>query len=316
MNLYPHSACCPICQQHSKQGQPDRTWLSVNCSNCGEFVITDDAQHQAKAIIGSDDTRKAKGSHYIQKRLESGKQTKIYSNDIQAMVEMKLPSIIEQADNFIRHFAKIAKEPGKLITIDSSEEWIGATGCISKSGVNAILDYLLAEGKMLRPYDETNEFCISVKGWVYYEDLQKKAKDSTIAFMAMQFGEPELDAIVDDTFRPAVLQTGFRLQKLNDEQSAGLIDDQLRVQIRRSRFLIADLTHGNKGAYWEAGFSEGIGIPVIYTCKESEFGKESHFDTNHHLTVMWNPDKPEEAANKLKATIRATLPESAKMEDD
>jgi hypothetical protein len=31
---------------------------------------------------------------------------------------------------------------------------------------------------------------------------------------------------------------------------------------------------------------------------------------------MWNPDKPEEAAEKLKATIRATLPETAKMEDD
>lgn len=35
----------------------------------------------------------------------------------------------------------------------------------------------------------------------------------------------------------------------------------------------------------------------------------------HHLTVMWNPDKPEEAAKKLKATIRATLPEVAKMDD-
>jgi nucleoside 2-deoxyribosyltransferase len=157
---------------------------------------------------------------------------------------------------------------------------------------------------------------MTVRGWVHYEELQKQAKDSTQAFMAMKFGEPELDAIVDNTFRPAVAQTGFRLQKLNDEQSAGLIDDQLRVQIRRSRFLIADLTHGNKGAYWEAGFAEGIGIPVIYTCKEYEFGKESHFDTNHHLTVMWNPEKPDEAAEKLKATIRATLPEVAKMEDD
>ena len=85
-----------------------------------------------------------------------------------------------------------------------------------------------------------------------------------------------------------------------------------------SRVKIPALIHFTRLGYryWEAGFAEGIGIPVIYTCKESEFGKESHFDTNHHLIVMWNPDKPEEAANKLKATIRATLPEAAKMEDD
>ena len=38
------------------------------------------------------------------------------------------------------------------------------------------------------------------------------------------------------------------------------------------------------------------------------FELQAHFDTNHHLTVMWNPEKPAEAGKKLKATIRATLP--------
>ena len=52
---------------------------------------------------------------------------------------------------------------------------------------------------------------------------------------------------------------------------AGLIDDRLRVEIRTSRFLIADLTHENAGAYWEAGFAEGLGKPVIYTCEKSKF---------------------------------------------
>jgi len=86
-----------------------------------------------------------------------------------------------------------------------------------------------------------------------------------------------------------------------------------------SRFLLADLTHGNQGAYWEAGFAEGLGKPVIYTCEKTVFENKEHgphFDTNHHLTVLWSEDRRHQAAIDLKATIRATLPGDAKMTDD
>jgi hypothetical protein len=64
----------------------------------------------------------------------------------------------------------------------------------------------------------------------------------------MEFGHEELDRIVNDYLKPAVARTGFELRVLTDRQPAGLIDDQLRVALRTSRFVIADLTHGNKGA--------------------------------------------------------------------
>jgi nucleoside 2-deoxyribosyltransferase len=132
----------------------------------------------------------------------------------------------------------------------------------------------------------------------------------------MKFGDEELDKIFAKCFKPAVEQTGFELIRLDEKPRAGLIDDQLRVEIRSSRFLIADLTHGNFGAYWEAGYAEGLGKPVIYTCEKAVFdNQEIHFDTNHHLTVLWNADNLEEAAKRLKSTIRATLPADAKLDD-
>jgi nucleoside 2-deoxyribosyltransferase len=95
-----------------------------------------------------------------------------------------------------------------------------------------------------------------------------------------------------------------------------LIDDQLRVALRTSRFVVADLTHGNNGAYWEAGFAEGLGRPVIYTCRKSEWKKKaSHFDTNHLVTVIWDPTDLKKAEDQLSATIRATLPQEAKLSD-
>ena len=120
-----------------------------------------------------------------------------------------------------------------------------------------------------------------------------------------------------DGFKQAVADTGFELYRLDEKPQAGLIDDRLRVEIRNSRFLISDLTHDNSGAYWEAGYAEGLGKPVIYTCKKEKFDKDkSHFDTNHHLTVKWDTDNIEDAVKSLKATIRATLPDEAKLSDD
>ena len=36
-------------------------------------------------------------------------------------------------------------------------------------------------------------------------------------------------------------------------------------------FLWPIFTHGDPGAYWEAGFAEGLGKPVIYTCEKDDF---------------------------------------------
>jgi hypothetical protein len=39
-----------------------------------------------------------------------------------------------------------------------------------------------------------------------------------------------------------------------------------------------------------------------------------HFDTNHHLTIVWEKENPQAAVEGLKATIRATL-DDAEQED-
>jgi len=164
----------------------------------------------------------------------------------------------------------------------------------------------------------TVQMTLSAQGWARFDKMQRQRPDSKRAFWASKWGEPELDRLVDHFLRPAVKATGFDLVRLDDAPRAGLIDDKLRVEIRRSRFLIADLTHANNGAYWEAGFAEGIGLPVIYTCSKEVFeseDKKPHFDTNHHLAVVWNPTNLLTAAEQLKAVIRATLPAEADLED-
>ena len=79
----------------------------------------------------------------------------------------------------------------------------------------------------------------------------------------------------------------------------------------------ARATHCPAGAYWEAGFAEGLGKPVIYICraKEGDAEKKTHFDANHRHTVRWDLSTLDETAKKLKAVIRNTLLGDAKQED-
>ncbi|MGO9847825.1 MAG: hypothetical protein ACLPKT_14875, partial [Methylocella sp.] len=83
------------------------------------------------------------------------------------------------------------------------------------------------------------------------------------------------------------------------------------------RFLIADLSDDNAGAYWEAGFAEGLGKPVIYVCRAREGGelKKTHFDANHRHTVRWDLSALDQTAKELKAVIRNTLLGDANQDD-
>ncbi len=237
---------------------------------------------------------------------------------------------MEQADNLVRWIGDNSRA-GEVIPVDkyAIEAIVGSA---DSSEFSLIFDHLLKDRGFItgeQRYGNTGAVRpkdilvgLSFPGWEHYQKLKRATSDSRKAFMAMQYNNEQLTDIFKNVFKDAVAKTGFELLRLVDTpQPAGLIDDDLRVKIRASRFLVADLTDGNAGAYWEAGYAEGLGKPVIYTCRREVFeDSEScpHFDTNHHLTILWDSDpaRGREAGEKLKATIRATLPMEAKLTDD
>ena len=86
------------------------------------------------------------------------------------------------------------------------------------------------------------------------------------------------------------------------------IDDEIIAEIRRSRFLVADFTHGEDGArggvYYEAGFAYGLRLPVIYSCRKDMVDK-LHFDTRQYYHIIW--ETPEELRDGLAQRIEARI---------
>lgn len=316
---------CPICKYDLAQPGliPDDTKrLRYHCQNCGDFELSMEAQMNSIPALKEDLHKAALLSHAIRKRHKKGEWVFLFTETIgQILKNTQLPTPAEQADNLILWLGDNSIDPGRTQSI-SPQTHQAIMGAISLKNVNYIVGSLieqkLVEGEHQRDRQPSNIF-LSFLGWKRYGELKRSISDSRKSFMAMQYGNPELDEIVKKYFRPAVKQTGFDLVLMNDpeRQEAGLMDNRMRVEIRTSRFLIADLTDGNQGAYWEAGFAEGLGKPVIYTCSEEIFAKKkTHFDTEHHFTIRWDLNDPSKATEELKATIRASLPAEAKLEDD
>ena len=128
-------------------------------------------------------------------------------------------------------------------------------------------------------------------------------------FIAMQFNDPTLDPFVEEVIKPTVKAgTGYDLVHMRDVGRAGVIDNIMRTQIKQAEFVIADLTHDNSGAYWEAGYAEGLGKPVVYICEQEKFEeRKTHFDTNHCTTVMWSKSEDSNFEEELVSTLRRSL---------
>jgi hypothetical protein len=320
---------CPVCNSAVPDTdiQRDRGLPSVTvaCPRCGSFALVG----TAIAVLAREGDgarhRRAITSHAIRRMQRgSGGAPAIFEDQLRAIwLEDRLPGLEQQSALFILLVGRLQPSWSEPVLIGSQQidGEIGAalTPAGQPSGSEWIADYLRSQLLVNCDPPVVGKVRVSLTyfGWQRHDELQRQSSDSRTAFMAMKFGRPRSDAMFRDQFIQAVRATGFELQRLDTRPKAGLIDARMEVEIRTARFLIADLTHGNRGAYWEAGFAAGLGKPVFYTCEEGYFRRYStHFDTNHHYIVMWNAAQPEVAVEDLKAAIRATLPGEAKMRDD
>jgi hypothetical protein len=308
---------CPVCGIAGCSKAPptkDSLWTRFyNCKRCGGFVLQDelndgklkDLSNRQRSIL----------SHRLRRMQRSKAPPPEILGSLLPKADDPLPSPAEQADSLILWIGDHQDSPAEALNVSLPDvsAYIGAA--IAGSNQGSALMWLLQQDPVNHLLEGKRGIVqLTMAGWQRYEALKRAEPESRRAFMAMKFGNTELDGVVNKHFKPAVARAGFEFRDMTDGQPAGLIDDQMRVALRTSRFVIADLTDENNGAYWEAGFAEGLGRPVIYTCRKKEWDEgKAHFDTSHLNTIVWDPGNLEDAATRLTATIRATLPAEAKM---
>jgi len=216
-----------------------------------------------------------------------------------------LPSPAVQAANIVRFIGDEVSRSGKPLD-QLPVGFYAIIGALNRE----IAFHLIGELHERKILTGTNAILtLSLDGWEQYEAEKRGRFEGDYGFIAMQFGDPELDPFVKDIVKPTVKASiGYELVDMRDVSQAGVIDNIMRTQIRDAAFVIVDLTHDNSGAYWEAGYAEGLGKPVIYICKKEKFEEaRTHFDTNHCTTVVWSKDDASDFQQALIATLRRSL---------
>lgn len=314
---------CPVCE--SSDEAAFSLWQStasdcvgVDCEKCGRYEISESAVEDK--LLRSSRNVTPRWRAFVSHRLRTTEGRVVLTTSAIAALPSTplLPSPGQQATNLIRIIGdfRTTNELDFYLHLEA----VARMGAENQSRAYQVCRELIANGliaergsvKWVRPNNLTisgTGFDLTLKGWDRYEEAKHGRAAGTQGFLALRFGDPKLDEFVNTVLKPGLAaEIGYKVVDMRDVGRAGLIDNIMRAQIADSAFVIADLTHDNSGAYWEAGFAEGMRKPVIYICERTKFAKaKSHFDTNHSTTVLWSTDEPAEFVRELAATVRRSL---------
>ena len=178
---------------------------------------------------------------------------------------------------------------------------------MSEKEVTYLITYLL-QRKFIESVGAsgTADYTLTIlpAGFSYLDEIDKNVQ-SNVGFCAMSFSS-DLLAAWENAIYPAINDSGYNPVRIDSEAYNTGVVDQIKAKIRLSKFIVADLTLHRQGVYYEAGFAEGLGRPVIFTCREDDF-KNVHFDVQHINTILWNINDYENFKKTLRWRIESTL---------
>ena len=225
----------------------------------------------------------------------------------QAKTASALP-IHQRADRLLSFLAEsTGSVAGRIGVTASTLEAYAWSESTSWQEVDYFLHYLARSGWLEGDFFQGGfDGQVSVDGHRRIAELGTN-QDSSKAFVAMWFDDSVADA-QRDGIEAGIRDAGFNPLAINRKEHINKIEDEVIAEIRRSRFLVADFTHGKDGArgsvYYEAGFAHGLGLPVIFTCHQDDVAN-LHFDTSHYSHIVWTD--PADLREKLKNRILAVI---------
>ena len=311
---------CPICLNEEAQVRDHSTRDAsiVDCPQCANFTISRSAQLEMANC--ADNERWKISSWFIQYR-----PLIFTTTDVDSAFKSGVPSLHTRADRMLR-WLRESFPPGKFFSIDSLGQWTAYKnspddqlvilgGSLTSSPLVPIgwnhdigemifmVTEVLCNELGLLVSQNNHEYQVSPKGLVHLEG--RKGEQSSLGFGAMWFDEG-VKALWTDAIEPAIHSAGYEPLRIDQKLHNERIDDEIVASIRSARFVVADFTKHRGGVYYEAGLAHGLGLPVIFMCREDHL-VELHFDIRQYNCIVWNPDALPIAQEALKNRILATL---------
>ena len=289
----------------------------ITCRMCGKSIITDEARREIQDDL-SERERADLSSWVFEQTLHDRKPHTICSSEyddpgtshdyrINQILETLIPrNTSERLDRILENLAVLTNEPGERCSLNAYGIYVCYS--ISVRQMHFFLNAIKEQGWLRGIADDWSAMQITAAGWQHIDELQSVGARKDQAFVAMWFSD-ELQLVWDEGLYSGIAEAGYRPLRMEELEHNEKICDRLITEIRRSGFLVADVTGHRQGVYFEAGYAMGLGIPVIWTCRKDQLD-ECHFDTRQYNHIVW--ETPEELAQALEHRIRATIGEPQK----
>ncbi|MCX6575164.1 MAG: hypothetical protein NTV82_02095 [Candidatus Aminicenantes bacterium] len=295
---------CILCN-HEAVGilrQPSSDTYQIECKVCGKYKSTDLHDPGFRQLSEAERTMLSAYTRELYEYNEPIPELHVLDdqNQIKNIIERyKKKSVVEKLDNLILYVGKKSHYFGEALSIHGEDDY-PITFSINKNEFDKIKEQAFKSKFFLEPSPHGN-VQLDWLGSQRIEEIKKAGHPTKKCFVAMSCAD-ELRAIYDNGIRLAVLGTGYDPVFIEREETNEKICDRIVAEIRSCKFLVADVTGERQNVYYEAGFAQGLGRDVIWTCKQ---GETLHFDTRQYKHIIWQ--SPEDLKKQLINRIRATI---------
>lgn len=138
------------------------------------------------------------------------------------------------------------------------------------------------------------------------------------AFIIMQIGNSDLDAVCANAIVPALKSCGLDPKRVDKHNEGQLLKSEIVGFIRSSEIIVADLTNERPNCYLEVGYAMGLDKfrNIILTAREDHNQNSPnykkgdpriHFDLSGYDILYWNPNDPKAFREELEKRVRWRL---------
>jgi hypothetical protein len=297
---------CPICKLTDDEVVIRKFGIigeRIECPRCKKFAISD-----IPAFTPPDTYFAPKLSAWIRSQNELQMEVPEINSDLIRNLQAGLPnrSPREKQIILLQNIELKTEYPGKVVKLNSKSDMPLAWASTEEEFRYYI--QCLIERNLLRKIGQEIgpiplSIVITADGWDYLEKQERHIAERTQAFVAMSFSE-DLKAIWEGPIFNAITKAGYKPHRIDAEPHSERIDVKIISDIKNSRFLIAEVTEQKRGVYFEAGFAQGLGLPVIWCVRKDDLDNV-HFDTRQFNHILW--ETPEDLENQLYQFICAII---------
>lgn len=174
--------------------------------------------------------------------------------------------------------------------------------------IDMILNFMVKKGYLVDKKNYMGGFLaqIDLEGWKRIEQLESGINTKeTQAFVAMWFDE-SMSHIREKIKEAIESSKKYSAKIISEHHHNNQITDEIISQIKKSKFVVADLTGSRPNVYYEAGYAKALGLPVIFTCEKNIVDdKKIHFDLSVQNIIAW--ENEDDLYKRLVDRIGATI---------